>query len=86
MTLLALAAIGDALADDLSFTRGLGSLVPIAAITRSVAWWQSSSEPPEVSVGCVLLTMGRRPESLRLALGSLLAQGVETDIVVVGCT
>jgi len=33
----------------------------------------------------VLLTMGRRPEDLRRALDSLLAQrGVETDIVVVG--
>ncbi len=35
--------------------------------------------------GCVLLTMGRRPQDLRLALDSLLAQrGVETEIVVVG--
>jgi GT2 family glycosyltransferase len=35
--------------------------------------------------GCVLLTMGRRPEGLRLALDSLLAQrGVELDVVVVG--
>jgi GT2 family glycosyltransferase len=38
-----------------------------------------------VTFGCVLLTMGRRPEDLRRALDSLLAQrGVETDIVVVG--
>jgi GT2 family glycosyltransferase len=38
-----------------------------------------------VTFGCVLLTMGRRPEDLRQALDSLLAQrGVETDIVVVG--
>jgi GT2 family glycosyltransferase len=38
-----------------------------------------------VTFGCVLLTMGRRPEDLRLALDSLLAQrGVELDIVVVG--
>ena len=37
--------------------------------------------------GCVLLTMGRRPHELRLALDSLLAQrGVETDVVVVGNT
>jgi GT2 family glycosyltransferase len=37
--------------------------------------------------GCVLLTMGRRPDDLRLALDSLLAQeGVETDVVVVGNT
>jgi GT2 family glycosyltransferase len=37
--------------------------------------------------GCVLLTMGRRPADLRLALDSLLAQrGVELDIVVVGNT
>ena len=35
--------------------------------------------------GCVLLTMGRKPQDLRQALDSLLAQrGVETDIVVVG--
>jgi GT2 family glycosyltransferase len=38
-----------------------------------------------VSFGCVVLTMGRRPEDLRRALGSLLAQrGVELDVVVVG--
>jgi GT2 family glycosyltransferase len=38
-----------------------------------------------VKFGCVLLTMGRRPEDLRRALDSLLAQsGVELDIVVVG--
>jgi GT2 family glycosyltransferase len=38
-----------------------------------------------VRFGCVLLTMGRRPEDLRRALDSLLAQrGVELDIVVVG--
>jgi GT2 family glycosyltransferase len=38
-----------------------------------------------VTFGCVLLTMGRRPQDLRRALDSLLAQrGVETDIVVVG--
>ena len=35
--------------------------------------------------GCVVLTMGRRPEDLRRALDSLLAQrGVELDVVVVG--
>lgn len=35
--------------------------------------------------GCVVLTQGRRPDDLRAALDSLLAQeGVETDIVVVG--
>ena len=35
--------------------------------------------------GCVLLTTGRKPDDLRLALDSLLRQrGVETDIVVVG--
>ncbi|MEO8690239.1 MAG: glycosyltransferase [Solirubrobacteraceae bacterium] len=35
--------------------------------------------------GCVLLTMGRRPEDLRRALDSLLAQrGVALDVVVVG--
>jgi GT2 family glycosyltransferase len=40
-----------------------------------------------VTFGCVLLTMGRRPDDLRAALGSLLAQeGVDTDIVVVGNT
>jgi len=40
-----------------------------------------------VTFGCVLLTMGRRPDDLRLALDSLLAQhGIETDIVVVGNT
>jgi GT2 family glycosyltransferase len=38
-----------------------------------------------VTFGCVLLTMGRRPEDLRRALDSLLAQrGVKLDIVVVG--
>jgi GT2 family glycosyltransferase len=38
-----------------------------------------------VTFGCVLLTMGRRPQDLRRAVDSLLAQrGVETDIVVVG--
>jgi GT2 family glycosyltransferase len=38
-----------------------------------------------VTFGCVVLTMGRRPEDLRRALDSLLAQrGVELDIVVVG--
>jgi GT2 family glycosyltransferase len=36
-------------------------------------------------VACVVLTTGRRPDDLRLALESLLRQeGVETDIVVVG--
>jgi GT2 family glycosyltransferase len=36
-------------------------------------------------LGCVVLTMGRRPDDLRRALDSLLAQhGVELDIVVVG--
>jgi GT2 family glycosyltransferase len=40
-----------------------------------------------VKFGCVLLTMGRRPEDLQRALDSLLAQrGVELDIVVVGNT
>ena len=40
-----------------------------------------------MTFGCVLLTMGRRPDDLRLALDSLLAQrGVETDVVVVGNT
>ena len=35
--------------------------------------------------GCVLLTTGRKPADLRLALDSLRRQrGVETDIVVVG--
>ena len=35
--------------------------------------------------GCVVLTMGRRPDDLRRALDSLLAQrGVEIDVVVVG--
>lgn len=38
-----------------------------------------------MSVGCVLLTTGRRPGDLRLAVDSLLHQaGVETDVVVVG--
>ena len=38
-----------------------------------------------MSFGCVLLTMGRRPEALRRALDSLFAQrGVELDIAVVG--
>jgi GT2 family glycosyltransferase len=38
-----------------------------------------------VKFGCVVLTMGRRPEDLRRALDSLLAQrGVELDVVVVG--
>jgi GT2 family glycosyltransferase len=38
-------------------------------------------------VGCVLLTMGRRPEALARALGSLREQrGVEVDIAVVGNT
>jgi GT2 family glycosyltransferase len=40
-----------------------------------------------VKFGCVVLTMGRRPDDLRRALDSLLAQrGVELDIVVVGNT
>ena len=40
-----------------------------------------------MSFGCVLLTMGRRPDALRRALDSLLAQeGVELDIAVVGNT
>jgi GT2 family glycosyltransferase len=35
--------------------------------------------------GCVVLTMGRRPEELRMAVDSLLRQeGVEVDVVVVG--
>jgi len=38
-----------------------------------------------MTFGCVLLTMGRRPEALRRALDSLLMQqGVELDVVVVG--
>jgi GT2 family glycosyltransferase len=38
-----------------------------------------------MNVGCVVLTTGRRPRELELALDSLLAQrGVELDIVVVG--
>ena len=38
-----------------------------------------------MSFGCVLLTTGSKPDDLRLAVGSLMAQtGVETDIVVVG--
>jgi GT2 family glycosyltransferase len=38
-----------------------------------------------VSFGCVVLTMGRRPDDLQRALDSLLAQrGVELDVVVVG--
>lgn len=36
-------------------------------------------------VGCVVLTMGNRPDDLRRAVDSLLAQaGVEVDVVVVG--
>lgn len=36
-------------------------------------------------VACVVLTTGRRPDDLRLAIDSLLRQeGVETDVVVVG--
>jgi GT2 family glycosyltransferase len=35
--------------------------------------------------GCIVLTQGRRPAELRLAVDSLLSQrGVETDVVVVG--
>jgi GT2 family glycosyltransferase len=35
--------------------------------------------------GCVVLTMGRRPDDLRMAVQSLLSQeGVELDVVVVG--
>ena len=38
-----------------------------------------------MTFGCVVLTMGRRPDDLRQALDSLLAQrGVELDVVVVG--
>jgi GT2 family glycosyltransferase len=38
-----------------------------------------------VTVGAVVLTQGRRPEALRAALDSLLAQrGVDLDVVVVG--
>ena len=38
-----------------------------------------------MTFGCVLLTMGRKPQDLRRALDSLLAQrGVEAEIVVVG--
>ena len=37
------------------------------------------------TVGCVVLTTGRKPEDLRLAVDSLLRQrGVATDVVVVG--
>ena len=37
------------------------------------------------SIGCVVLTAGRRPDDLRAAVESLQRQrGVETDIVVVG--
>lgn len=37
------------------------------------------------AIGCVVLTTGRRPDELRLALESLLMQkGVDTDVVVVG--
>jgi GT2 family glycosyltransferase len=40
---------------------------------------------PPPSVGCVVLSQGRRPDDLRRALESLLAQeGVELDVVVVG--
>ena len=40
-----------------------------------------------MSFGCVLLTMGRRPEALRRALDSLLAQqGVGVEVAVVGNT
>ena len=38
-----------------------------------------------MTIGCVVLTMGRRPDDLRLALDSLLRQrGVELDVAVVG--
>jgi GT2 family glycosyltransferase len=38
-----------------------------------------------VTVGCVVLTQGRRPAQLRAAVDSILAQrGVEADVVVVG--
>jgi GT2 family glycosyltransferase len=38
-----------------------------------------------MSIGCVVLTQGRRPAELSAALGSLLRQrGVELDVVVVG--
>ena len=38
-----------------------------------------------MTIGCVVLTTGRRPEELRRALDSLLAQrGAELDVVVVG--
>jgi GT2 family glycosyltransferase len=38
-----------------------------------------------VTFGCIVLTQGRRPAELRLALDSLLRQrGVEVDVVVVG--
>ena len=38
-----------------------------------------------MTIGCVVLTTGRRPEELRRALDSLLAQsGVDLDVVVVG--
>jgi GT2 family glycosyltransferase len=40
---------------------------------------------PPVAFGCVVLTQGGRPEILRLALDSLLAQeGVDVDVIVVG--
>ena len=64
VTLLALAAaIVDALADGSPGTRALMiALVPIAAITavgHLVAIL--ASEPPAMTFGCVVLTMGRRP-------------------------
>jgi GT2 family glycosyltransferase len=41
--------------------------------------------PPDRVVGCVVLTMGNRPDELRRALDSLLAQqGVMVEVVVVG--
>jgi GT2 family glycosyltransferase len=46
---------------------------------------RKGTEPFSFTIGCVVLTTGRRPDDLRLALESLLGQeGVETDIVVVG--
>jgi GT2 family glycosyltransferase len=43
------------------------------------------TSPPDHVVGCIVLTMGNRPQELRRAVDSLLAQrGVEVDVVVVG--
>jgi GT2 family glycosyltransferase len=45
---------------------------------------QTGTEPVRCTIGCVVLTTGRRPDELRRALDSLAEQeGVETDVVVV---